>query len=328
MNGFKQLALGERDQIALMLAKGFSQREIAKSLGRSNSTISDEIKRNGRIDGYEAALAGQICKQRKALALKRIKIPLKNQKTYAYVLQHIRMGWSPEQISGRIKRDFPSNLNMRISHETIYKFIYSVEGKKLKLWEYVPRKQKRRKHKNGRKVHRSRIADRVSIHDRPEIIENREEFGHWEGDSVIGKGRSHGLHTEVERTSRLLEAVKVDSISSADCINAQLVIFKKHPQKARKTTTLDNGRENHKHGGLKELKMQAYFADPYSSWQRGTNEYHNGLLRRYFPKGTDFTKVPDEELNDVVLEINSRPRRCLDFKTPIEVYNDFVKCSV
>lgn len=328
MGKFKQLTLGERDKIALMLARGASQRNIAKNLGRSVSTISDEIKRNGRIEGYEAALANQISKLRKRHAFKQITKPLKSQKIYEYVLRYLRMGWSPEQISGRIKRDFSDNPKMRISYETIYKFIYSSTGKELKLWEYLPRKQKKRKRKYGRKVHRSRISNRVSIHDRPKEIDQRIEFGHWEGDTLVGKGRRHGLHTEVERVSRYLEAVKVNSINSKDCINAQFIIFQKHSPEARKTTTLDNGRENHNHLMLNSLKMNTYFADPYSSWQRGTNEYHNGLLRRYFPKGTDFTEVPDDELEDIVFEINSRPRKCLDFKTPIEVYNNFVKCSV
>jgi len=310
MGKHKQLAAKERDQIAIFLAKGFSKRKIAKKLGRSVSTISDETKRNSNMGSYEAVHAHRACKQRKKYALRRIVIPLKNQKVYQYVIAKIRNGWSPEQISGRMKSDYPNDLKMRISYETIYKFIYSAKGKELNLFEYLPRKRKRRKKKSGRSPHRSRIPDRVSIHDRPKEIDKREEFGHWEGDSVIGKGRDHGLHTEVERVSRYLEASKVNAITANECLNAQISIFLKHTKQARRSTTTDNGKENSKHKYLHLMEMKTYFADPYSSWQRGTNEYHNGLLRRYFPKGTDFRKVSDEELQDVVFEINSRPRKC------------------
>lgn len=328
MRKYKQLTTQERDQIAILLAKGISKRKIAKRIGRSVSTISDETKRNSNMGNYEAAHAHKACKQRKKYALKRSITPLKSQKIYEYVLDKLRNGWSPEQISGRIKQDYLNDKKMRISYETIYKFIYSPRGKELNLFEYLPRKQKKRKRKKGRKVHRSRIPDRVSIHDRPEIIDKREDFGHWEGDSVIGKGCKHGLHTEVERVTRFLEVAKVNAITATECINAQISIFLKHPKRARKSVTTDNGKENSKHKTLHLIEIKTYFADPYSSWQRGTNEYHNGLLRRYFPKGTDFRKVSDEDLQDVVFEINSRPRKCLDFKTPIEVYNDLVSVRI
>lgn len=245
---------------------------------------------------------------------------MKNKFVFAWVIKRLIRGWSPEQISGRMKLVFPGSLEMRITPETIYSFIYSNKYKHRKFWEYLPRGRKKRKKLNGRRVHRSHISSRTSIHDRPEIVSSNSEFGHFEGDSVEGLGHKDGVHTEVERVSRMYFVKLVNKISSEETIKAQFEIFKDIPKEHRKSTTLDNGRENHYHLTLKRLGMKTYFADPYSSWQRGSNEYHNGLLRRYFPKGTDFTKVTQEEIDDVVEEINTRPRKCLGYFTPKEVF--------
>ena len=183
------------------------------------------------------------------------------------------------------------------------------------------RKQKRRKKQSGRKVHRSHIPDRISIRNRPEAIDNRSEFGHWEGDTVEGKGHRDGIHTEVERMSRKILGEKVRTITSKDTILVQKSMFQRLSERARKSTTLDNGKENHNHFELnKTLSMDTYFADPYSSWQRGTNEHGNWHLRYYFPKGTDFTDVSSEELQDVINEINNRPRKILGYQTANEVF--------
>lgn len=154
------------------------------------------------------------------------------------------------------------------------------------------------------------------------MVNNRTVFGHWEGDTVEGKGHKASLHTEVERVSRLLAVKKVEAITSQAAILAQLAIFRPLPLHARQSTTLDNGKETHLHTALRtELTMATYHADPYSSWQRGTNEYGNWHLRYYFPKGTDFAIVTDAELQEVVDEINNRPRKILNYKTPKEVYS-------
>lgn len=235
--------------------------------------------------------------------------------------------WSPEQIEGRMELVFKDSPKMRITHETIYSFIYSDGFKYRKFWEYLPWGRKKRKHKHGRKVHRGSIPDRVSIHLRPSIIDQKIELGHFEGDSVEGKGHKDGVHTEVERVSRKYFAQLVARIDSEEAIKAQEKIFSSLPESARKSTTLDNGRENHLHSRLKTLGMATYFADPYSSWQRGSNEYHNGLLRRYFPKGTDFKTISQEDVDGVVKEINSRPRKCLGYFTPNEVFLSKLNCS-
>ena len=264
----------------------------------------------------------------------------------------MRQGWSPEIIAGSLQVvEHPNDPHWHICHETIYVFIYkektdltkqglitrSLLDRKLAthnkaitvtdfdrpLYEFLRRKQTKRRHKAGRKVHRSHIPDRVSIHLRSEVINQRKEFGHWEGDTVEGIGHRDGVHTEVERVSRLISAKYVKAIDSQSALDAQREIFSPLPEKARRSTTLDNGKETHLHFKLRDdLDMKTYHADPYSSWQRGTNENGNGLIRKYFPKGTDFSKVSNEELEDVVWELNNRPRKLLQYKTAQEVFNE------
>jgi len=327
MNHHNKLKEEERDRIAIMRAKNIGVREIARVLGRSPSTISDELKRNGDKGIYVAIQAQSDYERRKSKAGQRE--PLKNKDVYQYVTDKLREGWSPELIEGRLKRNHPKDCRWWISYETIYQYIYDPKNIDEGWWEYLPRKQKKRKKKNGRKVHRSHIPDRVSIHLRPEEINQRSIFGHFEGDTVEGiRSVGDGIHTEVERISRATFAIKVTKITSQEAIDAQQKIFAALPAGARRSTTLDNGRENHLHMRLNDLKMKTYFADPYSSWQRGTNEFHNGLIRRYLPKGTDFSTLTQEELDDIVWEINNRPRKVLEYATPLEVFNQYLaKCS-
>lgn len=326
-----KLITKERDKIALLKAKGVSVSEIARRLGRSKSTISDELNRNGYWEGgefkYEAITAQEEYELRKSKA--GIRKPLKNDFIYKYTINKLRSGWSPEQISGRLKREYKRDRDLTVSYETIYQYIYNPKNKQERLWEYLPRHQKKRRKKEGRKVYKSKIKERVSIHLRPKSIDKRKEFGHFEGDTVEGLGHRDGFHTEVERLSRTIFAVKVKSISSNETLKAQKEIFESLPSKARISITLDNGRENHLHKRLnKDLGINTYFADPYSSWQRGTCEYHNGLLRRYFPKKTNLTEVTQEELDEVLWEINTRPRKVLKYQTPLEVFNYHLsKCS-
>ena len=304
----------ERDRIAIMHGQKRSVREIGRALDREHSTILRELQRNRFGQGYHALHAQHRAEERKSQAGKRH--PLKNPLTYAYVFKKLVAGWSPEQIAGRLAYEEKEKI---ICHETIYQFVYSEEMKEEKLWEYLPRKQKHRHKQHGRGVHHEQIAQRVSIHDRPKAIDERAEIGHWEGDTVEGKGHKEGIHTEVERVSRYLLAKKVSAINSAETSAVQQALFSKLPCSLRKSTTLDNGRENHLHMRLHTLGMQTYFADPYASWQRGTNENTNGLLRRYLPKKTSFTNLTQEELDDIVWEINNRPRKVLQYKTPVEI---------
>ena len=299
---------------------------IAGRLGRNPSTIGREIARNSFKGEYYVAIHAQnIATKRKSFAGYRH--PLKNEEVFRWVVTRLVRGWSPEQIEGRMKLLFPGNPKMRITHETIYSFIYSDRFKGRRFWEYLPWGRKKRKHQHGRKVHRGSIPDRISIYSRPEAVDKRLEFGHFEGDTVEGKGHKDGVHTEVERISRKYFAKLVAQIDSEEAVKAQEEIFSSLPASARRSTTLDNGRENHLHTKLRSLGMATYFADPYSSWQRGSNEYHNGLFRRYFPKGTDFKTISQEEIDECVEEINSRPRKCLGYFTPNEVFLRELNCS-
>ncbi|MBI4999488.1 IS30 family transposase [Candidatus Gottesmanbacteria bacterium] len=320
-----KLTAHERDLIAVWKGGGISLREIGRRLGRSHSTIVEEIQRNNFQGKYYVAIHAQaMTEERKIKARKRY--PLKDPETYSFVLEKLRSGWSPEQIAGRLRKEHGQTI---ICQETIYRYIYSPrpehqETELEKLWEYLPWKRQKRRKKQGRKVQRANIPQRVSIHLRPAQIDTRMEFGHWEGDTIEGKGHKEGIHTEVERISRYLVAKKVDCLESRLTIIVQINLFTPLPKMARKSTTLDNGKENHDHFLLKQIEMQTYFADPYSSWQRGTNEYHNGLLRRYFPKGTALNDLTQEELDDIVWEINNRPRKGLKYSTPQEIFNSYL----
>lgn len=324
MGKHKELSSEDRDQIAVLFAKEISRHKIAKQLNRAVSTISEEIKRNGFSRGiYHASAAQKRAHKRKSEASQN-RYPLKSQKIYSFVIEKLREGLSPEQISGQLKFKHPQDKTWHVGVETIYQFLYAPENKEKQLWEYLPRKRKKRRKKTGRAVRRNHIPQRVSIRLRPEAINERKEFGHWEGDTVEGIGHRNGIHTEVERVSRFIQAVKVSAINSEQGITAQIKIFGGQPACARKSTTLDNGRENHRHHELQQFQMKTYFADPYCSWQRGTNENSNGLIRRYFPKGTDFEKVSDDDLQEVLDELNSRPRKCLGFRSSQEVYDSLV----
>ena len=315
---YKHITSQEREYIAIWKAQGIPNREIARRLEKDLSTVKRELKRNRSLfSGCYVAITAQGLANRKSL-LARKRHPLKSPAVYSYVLERLRRGWSPEQIAGRLELKTGEPV---ICHETIYSFIYGKEHKTKKLWEYLPRKQKRRQKQNGRSSQKVRIAQRVSIHERPIKIDQRNEFGHWEGDTVEGRrSEGDGIHTEVERITRFFLARRIDRIGSRETSFIQKRMFQMLPDQARFSTTLDNGRENHSHRLLRFLKMKTYFADPYSSWQRGTNENTNGLLRRYLPKGASFKNLCQEYLDEIVDEINSRPRKCLGYNTASEVF--------
>lgn len=326
---YRKLTKSERVLIARWKNKGLSNKDIAKLLDRNVSTIGREIERN-KFKGfvYEPLHAQTLAEKRKPLAWG-AKHPLKNEKIYSYVIDKLRIGWSPEVISGRLKKvEHKNDPSWHICSESIYAFIYSKhpKAKELKLWHYLRRKQVRRRIKAGRKAQRVRIPDRVSIHERSKAVDERKEVGHWEGDSVVGKYKKSGLHTEYERVTSLIRFERLTTITAEETIRAQIKIFEKLPEFFRKSETMDNGIEMVRHKQLKDsLGMQTYFADPYSSYQRGGNENANLWIRYYFPKGTDFNLVSDQELKDVELELNNRPRKRLEYLKPIEVFNKHLR---
>jgi transposase, IS30 family len=315
---YRNLTESERILIARWINGGESNGWIAKELGRSVSTVGREVKRNSSGNVYEPlhAHGKALRKRQKAFNAKH---PLKNQKVFSRVIDRLRDGWSPEQIAGRLRLEFPKDKTWRICHETIYAFIYSVKQKDKAYWEYLRRKQKRRRARGGRKAQRIRIPDRVSIHERPKEVEERKVVGHWEGDSVVGKRKVNGLHTEYERFASITKIAKLKRVNSNETLKAMKNIFDPLPKHLKRSTTLDNGREMVKHN---QVGIKTYFADPYSSWQRGGNENANMWIRYYFPKGTDFNKITEEEIQDVEDELNNRPRRRLKYKTPMEVWKE------
>lgn len=323
-----KLTLPERKLIAQWIKEGISKRGCARILGRSHATVVRELFRNKfSQDLYEPLHAQGKADKRKTYAWM-AKHPLKNKDIFAYSIEKLRLGWSPEVIAGRLRViEYPGDTHWHICPEAIYAFIYSdhPKAKELKLWEYLRRKQKRRKKHTGRSVHRLKIPDRVSIHERPQVIDERIEFGHWEGDTVVGRGRDHGIHTEYERVTSIIRFEKMNDLTSLSSVLAQKKIFESLPPNARRSITLDNGHEHVRHGELKrDIGMDIYFADPYSSWQRGGNENANMWIRYYFPKGTDFRIMPEEDLRDVEYELNTRPRKRLNYKTPLEVFTSYL----
>ena|SRR3989344_1107702 len=327
MKQYKRLSPSERDQLAIWKAEGVSNKEIARRLQREVSTIGREVKRNAWGVHYVAIHAQGKAYRRETIKAHR-KHKLKNPDVYEYVTEKLRDGWSPDQIAGRLRKDHSADKHWWITAETIYRWIYQPEQLKADQpwYEYLRRKQKKRKKYKGRTVHRSHIPDRISIHQRPMIVNKRKQFGHWEGDTVEGRGYKSGIHTEVERMSRLIMAGKVNTLVSRETIMVQKKLFGFVPKKARRSTTLDNGKETHLHYELRrDLKMKTYHADPYSSWQRGTNEHGNWHIRYYFPKGTDFNQVTEEELQDIIEEINARPRKILGYLTAREKFDNLLK---
>jgi len=313
---YKKFTETERQLLAQWKELCLSNKKCAHRLGRHPSTIGRELKKNSFKKDYYEPLHAQHKSDKRRAKTYNSKQPLKNKDLYSYVLQKLGDGWSPEQIAGRLKQKHPKDTHWHICHETIYAFIYNPKNKDKRLWEYLRRKQKSRKKTKGRKAHRIRIPNRVSIHKRPKVVDRRKQIGHWEGDSIVGRGRKNGLHTEYERVSSITRFERLKAVTAEETRQAMRRIFDSYPKRFKKSSTLDNGSEMVKHT---ESGIKCYFADPYSSWQRGGNENANLWIRYYFPKGTDFSTISDEELKDVERELNNRPRKRLQFKTPFEV---------
>lgn len=252
--------------------------------------------------------------------------PMTDDRLVAWVIDRLRRGWTPEEISGRLPLEWPEDPAMRVGTETLYAWIYSPAHKHRRLWGYLPRGRKRRRRRGGRRVHSHRIKWRTPICERPSAVADRGEFGHWEADSVLGLRGTGAMHTEVERVSRFYTAIPVSGTGAAETAAAQIRFFCGLPAHAVRSVTADNGTEFARHYILADtLAVPTYFADPYSAWQRGSNEHFNGRLRKYLPKGTDFTTISGPELADILAEINNRPRKVLGWQTPAEVFEQL--CS-
>ncbi len=318
-NSYKHLSQDEREIIANLLSEGSSLGDIAKVVGRDKSTISRELKRNSPPERrrYVPCRAHARSCERKTKANTHER--LKNDLVRQYVKDGLDQGWSPEQISGRIQIDHPGQT---INHEAIYQYVYHPQNPdRLEMIQLLRRAHKKRKNKGiGRKVRKTKIPNRIPIDARPKSVESRRHSGHWEGDSLISRKSKVALNTLVERKSRIVLITKLPRKGAAETNKAIISRLKKLPAKGRQTLTLDNGTENAKHEQLSaRLGIKCYFAHPYASWERGTNENINGLIRWYLPKGTDFRKITPEQIARIEHLLNSRPRKCLGYKTPSEV---------
>jgi IS30 family transposase len=312
------LTIAERESISRGLAAGLSMRLIANELGRAPSTISREIRRNRGATRYRAVDADDKAWQRAM----RPKACLLAAKPYLCetVASKLRQNWSPEQISGWLRREFPDNADMRVSHETIYRSLFiqarGVLKKELVSHLRSRRMMRRSKFATTEGQPRGRIIDAVSIRERPASVEDRAIPGHWEGDLISGSKNSH-IATLVERHSRFTLLVKLEGKDTKSVISALIREVQKLPTELRQSLTWDRGSEMAQHKKFTvATEVQVYFCDPRSPWQRGTNENTNRLLRQYFPKGSDLSGISQEDLDAVALQLNQRPRKTLGFKTP------------
>lgn len=321
---YRHLRVRQREQLAKMFYEGRSLAEMAKALRRSKSTISRELRRNGspKRGLYRPCWAQVRSDERRRKASRRPRI--QNEKIRAYVRGKLALGWSPEIIAGRLALEHPG---LRISHEAIYQYLYDRRTKNRKeLVELLRRAHRRRKLKGiGRKVRKTKIPNRIPIEARPKAVDSRRYYGHWEGDTMESQKSPPVLNSLTERKSRFLLLTKLDRKAAGETKRAIVGRLAGLPPALRRTITLDNGTENTLHEEITaEIGARCYFARPYASWQRGTNEQTNGMVRWYLPKGTDFRNITEEEIMAVESRINNRPRKCLKYKTPLEVFTRVV----
>jgi len=326
---YKHLSHFEREQVYDLSQQGLKKAEISRKLGRFKSTIGREMKRNAtsierRFNNSpqkqkhylpDTAQKKYVDRRRKSKS----PYPLRNSFIHKYTLQHLKIGWTPQIISGRLKVEFQE----QISHECIYQYIYSdhAKDKGYRLWEYLPRRHRKRRQYTGRKTRRVLIPNRTDISLRPAIVGSRGRFGDCEGDTIFGVGDGAALATVNERISRYVEIRKLKRKTAEEMKEA--VIASLSGIKGIHTLTFDNGPENTKHEEMAAIiGIKIYFARPYHSWERGANERINGLIRRFYPKKTNFNDISEADIQLSQDLINNRPMKCLKWKTPAEVYQE------
>jgi len=321
---YNHFSVQERELLQKGLWEKKSIRSIAEGIGRSPSSVSREIRRNLPPERflYTPRLAHErAIKKRKSRGREE---RLKNEIAREYVVSHLKKRWSPEQIAGRIQRD----LGETISHEAIYQYVYAqvhrngwgeLKPGKEDLRPYLRRRRKRRLKKGSRRCQRIFKPKGTSINERPPVVAERFRVGDWEGDTVESKDHKPGLNTLVERKTGVLLMSKLKDRTSEATTNAVITRMGDLPKRVKHTLTVDNGPENSDWQTLEpQTGLKCYYANPYHSWERGTNENTNGLIRDYFPKKTDFTTIPNEDISFVEKELNTRPRKRLGYLTPLE----------
>jgi len=314
----------EREEISRSLACGQSYQKIAHQLNRAVSTISREVCR-GRSTrlSYRAGPAHRRAKRharRRRLGKRKL---IANARLRVYVTSRLRLRWSPEQIAETLKKEYPCDRSMRISHEAIYMYIYILPKGTLRT-ELIKcfRRHRKRRFRRRNNIPSSRpLKDMVSIEERPPDVAGRMVPGHWEGDLMIGRNRQSALGTLVERTSRFGLLVRLHGKDAEEIRRRFAAKLRRLPQHARLTLTYDQGREMAGHVALaRDTEMHVYFAHKGCPWERATNENYNGLVRQFFPKGTDFNKVSAYQISRVQHLINGRPRKVLDWETPYKIF--------
>jgi IS30 family transposase len=320
------LSLSEREEISRGVVAGRSMRLIAASLARAPSTVSRELKRNGGCQGYRASKADQSAWDQ-AHRPKRCKLA-RNRALARIVAQKLKMLWSPEQIAGWLKCTYPQDENYQVSHETIYRtlFVQARGALKKELLQHLRRTRvmRRSRHYTQKRDAHGRISNTISISERPPSVEDRAVPGHWEGDLIFGSNNSQ-IATLVERQTRYLMMAKVNGKDTETVVNALIKHAHQLPRELYASLTWDRGKEMADHQRFTlATDIKVYFCDPQNPWQRGSNENTNGLLRQYFPKGTDLSVYSQAKLNAVARQLNERPRKTLNFKTPAERFSQCV----
>jgi IS30 family transposase len=313
------LTFQEREFLYRLLKAKKPKAEIAELMGRDRSTIYREIKRNTGGRGYRPKQAQRKADQRRLRCRREPK--MNDRKLKSLVTRWLKKAWSPDQIAKRLRRDHPRNSRMRVSHETIYSWI-AQEAPELRA--HLRRHGKRRRGPETR----GQLVGCTSIDGRPKVVDSRRRFGDWEGDTVVSPGRRSGLVTMVDRRSGYIRIRKTANLKAATTRRAAYRSLRDLPDALRRTITLDNGKEFAEHEQLAEaLDLDIYFAKPYASWQRGTNEHTNGLLRQFFPKGTNFARISHRQVARVEQLLNERPRKRLGYRTPQEVLTNKLRCN-
>ena len=317
MRNYKQLTYEQRCQIYALKKTGMSQQQIADIIGVSQSTISRELARNTGERGYRHQQAQRKRDERCAEAAKALKM---TPEILRLIEPKLREKWSPEQISGWLLEEREE----RLSHETIYRHVWADKASGGDLFRYLRRQGKAYQSRRKGQAGRGYIKNRVSIDERPAIVDEKGRVGDWEIDLVIGKGHSGALVTIVERATSFTVSTRINDKSAKTVTAATIALLEPYKDQVL-TITADNGKEFAYHEQMTAaLDAQVYFADPYSSWQRGLNENTNGLLRQYWPKKTNFKKVSKKEVSAVIVELNSRPRKKLGYKTPADLMAEYM----
>ena len=310
------LTLQERELLYRLKKQGRAKTEIAELMGRDRSTIYRELRRNSGQRGYRPKQAHRLAGERREACRRPRK--LDNREVYKYVRDRMEMRWSPDQIAERSRLDFPRQPSRWLSDQTIYNWIRD----RAPDWQGWLRRGGRPPERRGK------LVDCVRIDGRPETINRRRRYGDWEGDTIVGKGRRSSLVTLVERKSGYLRAGRADDMTAAATTCVMKRRMKDLPSGLRRSVTFDNGKEFAEHAEFAQAcDLEVYFALPYRSWQRGTNENTNGLLRQFFPKGTDFSRISHQEVARVEKLLNERPRKRLGYRTPAEVLAKRLCCN-